>query len=62
MLLIVLYCIGLIITMFINNVAIKEIELNPYKHILVLAIIWVFSPIILLGFIWVTIKALFSRG
>lgn len=63
MILIILYVLGFFLTIFIGNV-VKKTYPHYDKFLLVgtLILIWLLSPVLVLGFLWVTIKTLFKKS
>ena len=61
--LIILYVIGLLFIWFVDQTIIDTKIINTYswKHISVLTIIWLLSPIFIMGLLFLGIKFLVSR-
>ena len=51
------YVIGTVLTLFINKTVIDSrlVKVNSTKHYLLMFTIWLLSPLVLIGFVFVTI-------
>lgn len=57
----IIYFIGIFFTYFVDKTMLKKGMENNIKHTITIALVWVFSPIFMLGLILVTISFFLIR-